>query len=836
MEAINFDNFGGRKDFSPKIYAYRILENKQYDGWLKVGYTTRSAEVRINEQINIAMPEGLKIQDTVLVMNAIKNDGTTFIDKYVHKYMKQKGFKVDKEWVKCSVDDLMSSILEITTGKNFTSNRSQNFSLRQEQIVAIDKTVEYFKNYSFEKEKIEPKFLWNAKMRFGKTFASYKLAEKMNYEKILVVTFKPSVRSSWEEDLLSHVDFDNWDFIPIKEHTSYVQPINKKLVAFASFQDLLGKSKDGGIKEKNEWVHAINWDLVIFDEYHFGAWREIAKGLFENDEEKFIHTNQEELDSDLEKTADSKILSITSSAFLYLSGTPFRSLNNGEFIEDQIFTWSYTDEQRVKEKMKNSPGNPYESLPSMCMFTYTLPDDITNYTNQGFDQFDLNEFFRAEGTGTSAKFTHEDHVQSFLNLLVGKHMATSVNEQILGNKPIFPFTNQKLLENLNHMIWFMHSVSACHAMKNLISKKNNVFYHGYKINVVAGNSAGIGDKALPPVLESMENPLESKTITLTCGKLLTGTTVRPWTAIFMLCSLNSPETYFQAAFRVQTPWVIDGDSYDKKEIIKKTGFIFDFSINRALKLLSDYARQTGDQNKDPEERVKDFTSFLPVLAYDGSTFKQLEAGEILDFADTGTSAILLAKRWESALLVNVDDDTITRALNNEKVLATLSKIKDFRNMNVNESFNSIINSSTKVRDLKKKTDKTPEEKRELTEEQKKLKDSRKFIQDKLKKFATRIPAFMYMTDFREKSLKDIITDYEPGLFEIVTGLKVDDFNLLLEFNIFNKEVMDDAVFKFKRFEDSSLSYAGVNMHENDKEVGGFSTTLKKDDFKRLYIN
>ena len=372
-------------------------------------------------------------------------------------------------------------------------------------------------------------------------------------------------------------------------------------------------------------------------------------------------------------------------------------------------------------------------------------------------------------------------------------------------------------------------------MKNLLAEKQNAFFHDYKIIVCAGVEAGVGMTALEPVQRAMDNPLETKTITLTCGKLMTGVTVKPWTGIFMLCNLRSPETYFQSAFRVQSPWEVR-DSLGKNVILKKECYIFDFALDRALKQISDYSRNLNtDPLKDnPQKLVEEFISFLPVLAFDGSTMKQISATEILDMAMSGTSATLLAKRWESALLVNVDNETLARLMANPEAMSALMSIEGFRNLN--GDIETIINKSEAVKKAKKeKQDKmTQAEKRELSEEEKEYKSKRKQIQEKLIKFATRIPVFMYLTDYREFCLKDVITQLEPELFKKVTGLSLKDFELLVSLNVFNGPVMNDAIFKFRCYENASLNYTGIDKHaELDEYVGGFDTVVSVSEFEEM---
>ena len=660
----------------PMIYAYSDV---RYPNCLKVGYTAVDVDKRVAQQYPVKLPNGKLPYKIEYRESAMYNDGGTFTDHDVHKVLKNKHFKcVGGEWYECTVNDVKAAVEAVKNHIDNVENRTESFKMRPEQEQAINKTIAYYA--SAEKEGRTPKFLWNAKMRFGKTFASYQLAKKMRFKRVLVLTFKPAVQVAWREDLITHIDFEGWQFISrptvLSEDNIDVQyqkaDKERPIVCFGSFQDFMGVNKEtGGIKAKNEWVHEINWDLVIFDEYHFGAWRSTAKGLFENDEDTF---GEDLTNYDRANAYDETWLPITTTHYLYLSGTPFRALNSGEFIEEQIYNWTYSDEQRAKDNWQGS-DNPYLALPKMFMLTYKIPDSITKIAKQGeFDEFDLNLFFKAEGKGKDAQFVYKDYVQKWLNLIRGSYLETTVDELKLGaKKPPMPFSDTTLLKVLSHTLWFMPSVSSCYAMNNLLRERQNNFFDDYAINVCAGTEAGIGAKALGPVQESMSDPLRAKTITLSCGKLMTGVTVKPWTGIFMLSNMSSPETYFQAAFRVQSPWEIKTDN-GSKEIIKKECFVFDFALDRALRQISDYSCRLNVVESNPEKKVGEFIKFLLVLAYDGSGMKQVDAGDILDIAMAGTSATLLAKRWESALLVNVDNDTLNKLLANKEAMEALMRI------------------------------------------------------------------------------------------------------------------------------------------------------------------
>jgi hypothetical protein len=822
--------FPKRPSVTPTVYAYELLGVETHRGLIKIGYTDRDAKTRIREQLNTAAIQ-YKI---VFEESAMKNDGSSFLDHDIHRLLKKwKVVNASGEWYKCDVNDLKRAINQIKTGVRSEENRVLNFGMRPEQTEAVNKSFQYFNSSRLENPGKTPHFLWNAKMRFGKTFASYQLAKKMDWKKVLVLTFKPAVQSAWEDDLLSHVDFEGWQFISRNGLKFEEADLTKPIVCFGSFQDYLGKNTTtGGIKTKNEWVHATNWDCVIFDEYHYGAWRESAKELFEAEGKREIEFGEGEgID-----IFDEDIMPITTNHYLYLSGTPFRAIASGEFIEEQIFNWTYSDEQRAKENWKLDK-NPYLSLPRMVLMTYQLPDSIKEIAIKGeFNEFDLNVFFSASGDGANAKFKFEDEVQKWLDLIRGSFNETAIDTLKLGtSKPALPFSHAPLLNLLNHTFWFLPTVASCHAMNNLLSQRQNKFYHDYTVVVAAGTSAGIGVEALPPVLEAMtHNPLESKTITLSCGKLTTGVSVKPWTGIFMLRNSSSPETYFQAAFRVQTPWTIknpDSLSPNMEDILKEECYVFDFAPDRALRQIADYSCRLNVDESNPEAKVAEFINFLPVLAYDGSSMKQIDAKGILDMAMSGTTATLLARRWESALLVNVDNFTLERLMKNSDAMKALMNIEGFRSLN--QDIATIINKSEKVKKAKKDAnDKelTPKEKKELTDEEKEYKSKRKQIQDKLIKFATRVPVFMYLTDFREHSLKDVITQLEPGLFKKVTGLDVKDFELLVSLGVFNSGLMNDAVYKFKRYEDASLEYIGINKHEGEN-VGGFDTVISSDEYE-----
>lgn len=828
-----------------RIYAYSI-DDEAHRHLLKIGQTTRDVRQRVAEQLRTAAITNYRIE---LDESAERHDQSLISDHEVRAALLRKGFENPLlEWVRCSVADVLTVLEELRSGRRVSGSHHASFPLRLEQEEAVERTIAYFRSIWEERSNAVPRFLWNAKMRFGKTFTTYHLAKRMGAKRVLIVTFKPAVEDAWRTDLETHRDFDGWQYFSRSTGGSPADADGAHpLVYFGSFQDLLGRDGGGNIKPRNAWLHTVNWDLVVFDEYHFGAWRETARELFEGEEQEVAKREAEiEYGARLEEVnaglgvmsrADAGFLPLTTRSYLYLSGTPFRALATGEFIEEQIFNWTYTDEQRAKEAfVAFNPGkaNPYASLPQMRLLTYQMPDELVAIASAGeFDEFDLNEFFAATGTGERARFRHENEVQKWLDIIRGAYAPQMLESLKTGSRPPFPYSDVRLLPYLQHSFWFLPSVASCHAMAQLLKQRHNAFWQDYRVIVAAGASAGIGLEALGPVRAEIGSGYDTKSITLSCGKLTTGVTVPQWSSILMLRNLKSPETYFQAAFRVQSPWVIrnpNGDDPNTEEILKPVCFVFDFAPTRALRQLSEYGIGLAPNEPNPETAVKDLVSFLPVLAYDGANMTQIDAGGILDIAIAGTSATLLARKWESPLLVNVDNETLRRVMDSPDAMAAVARIEGWRALG-NNVLETIINKSERIKELKKKSAEgalTQKEKKELTAEEKEYKSRRKQVQEKLIKFATRIPAFMYLTDFRENKLEDVITRLEPDLFQTVTGLTVPDFHLLVDLKVFNTEQMNQAVFAFRRYEDSSLRYTGIDSHPGLTHYGLYDTVTARE--------
>lgn len=830
----------------PRIYAYTLPTVKDKDGWIKVGYTDKqTARERVEQQLKTA-----NLSYKLLVDESARTiDGRGFFDdRAVHKYLevdmgieREYRIEVDKktgqkkrvptEWFKTDYGHVKVAI-KVLQGReeNPESATKTSFPMRPEQERAVKITANYFRTHKKEKGGQPPSFLWNAKMRFGKTFATYQLAKEMGWRRVLVLTFKPAVEDSWQQDLERHCDFAEWQFVSNGENSlTYRQAMKSSpIVWFGSFQDFLQLDKrTGEYKIRNKEAFAIDWDCVVVDEYHFGAWRSENReftGSIEDDTKGALGGDEAE-NFKVDKSP------LRAKNYLMLSGTPFRAIKNGEFEEDQIFNWTYSDEQRAKEQWaeKNpTEPNPYESLPRMNMLVYRLPDKIAGVAESLEAGFDLNEFFRAERKNGVSVFVHEDEVSKWLDFMRGEFFF------IGGSKPVLPYYDVAMKRALRHTLWYLPNVASCEAMARLLeSDYHSKFFKQYDVNLCAGAHTGIGLGALKSIYKVLKDPLGTMSITLTCGKLTTGVTVPAWSAIFMLRTLSSPETYFQAAFRVQSPWTmknVDGQSPNKITILKENCYVFDFALNRALRQIADYSANLSDKASVPAENVREFINFMPVICYDGSKMAEVEAGEILDLAYTGMSGPAMARRWNSSDLLNITPEIISSILNDAKAFEAVSKIEGFANPRGEMA--AYVNQTEKVNKLKTKArsgDKAA--KRELTEAEKALRKRRDVIEKKLKQFATRIPIFMYLSNYREKALIDVIENLETELFTHVTGLTLQDFEILVDKGVFNSAMMNSCIWQFRAYEEESLDYLHLRRGEDDQEglIGGWDSSISRQD-------
>lgn len=633
------------EELNLKIYAYTLPEVPSHDGYIKVGDTNRKVRKRIFEQVGTA---GLN-PNILFEKVAKRSDGTWFHDKALHRFFQQNGilkknfnnhadewfyFNGTLERAEILTDKYINRDYDDTQIDEFNSE----YILRGEQSKAVQQTLDYYNSGQEPRE-----FLWNAKPRFGKTLTSYDFIRKINTKNVLIVTNRPAIANSWfddfqrfiawqesgmkfisDTDALKNKALSRNDFINYVNSTDYENPSQ---ITFISLQDLKGAKFAGGIYEKLEWVSQLNWDLLIIDEAHEGI--------------------------DTAKT-DAAFDKIKRDFTLHLSGTPFKALANNKFNEEQIFNWSYLDEQEAKMDWDYSIGsNPYENLPTLSLFTYQMSKMVEDRVSKGLMldddtnvdyTFDLNEFFRVKDNG---KFEHEESVKKFLdNLSSGK----------------FPFSEGKHREELNHTFWLLPRVNAAKALEKLL--KSHPVFSGYEIVLAAGDGISIDndfvfeeeqdfkkneksfDKVKKAILEN------ERTITLSVGQLTTGITIPEWSAVLMLNNIKSPSLYFQAAFRAQNPYefVREGKLYRKEN-----AYIFDFAPERTLQLFDEFANNlSSGSSKTSDERkkkIKELLNFFPVIGEDDDgNMHELDATEVLTIPMHITSIEVVKRGFMSNLL------------------------------------------------------------------------------------------------------------------------------------------------------------------------------------------
>ncbi|MCL1893141.1 MAG: Eco57I restriction-modification methylase domain-containing protein [Holophagaceae bacterium] len=586
----------------PQIYAYILPECKPKDGWIKIGYTEMyDVEKRIKEQTHTA---AVKLAYSKLWSEPARfvDSNEWFSDKQLHAYLR-KFKKIEQapnsEWF--YYDGTPDQAHE--DFDDFRNNRMDNsdqaikqleYELRYEQKLAVDRTLAYAKKHP------NSECLWNAKPRFGKTLTTYDLARRMDAKNVLIVTNRPAIANSWFDDFEIFIAWQtNYSFISTTDSLRDRQVFTweefqkqvagdqeKKQITFLSLQDLKGAVSFGGFYDKLKWVKDLNWDLLVIDEAHEG-----------------VDTFKTDLAFD----------NITRDFTLHLSGTPFQALASGKFSDEQIFNWTYADEQRAKAQWSDVEHNsPYEKLPRLNLFSYQMSQMITDEVNKGAEidggnvdfAFDLNEFFE---TNNSGKFIHESEVNKWLDTL-------SKNEK-------YPFSTKELRGELKHTFWLLNRVASAKALVKLL--KEHPVFENYEIILAAGDGKTEDDIAVNETsLDRVRTAIATheKTITISVGQLTTGVTIPEWSAVLMLSNMKSPSLYMQAAFRAQNPWDYSADG-EKHQ--KQNAYVFDFAPERTLIIYDEFANNLssktacgGGTTDDREANVKALLNFFPVIAED----------------------------------------------------------------------------------------------------------------------------------------------------------------------------------------------------------------------------
>lgn len=668
-------NINTKRRIIPKIYAYRTPSNIEKQGWFKIGYTERDVERRIHEQTHTAGITPEKLWDYV----ARFNDGYYFNDHDFHAYLVRKGIPRERgtEWFDFQNDVSKSKrmvsafILKEDIHELEGSVKSESYILRQEQKAAVNMTADYFKTHD------SGEFLWNAKPRFGKTLTTYDLIKKMDFKNVLILTNRPAVGNSWVDDYEKFIKYDkehtyhfvsdspaiaNRDILSRDEYQSKV--INSwdlKQIAFVSLQDLKGSASFGGDYQKLRWVRDVEWDLVVIDEAH-----------------EAVDTNKTEFALDRIKT----------NYILHLSGTPFKQIAGDKFEANQIFNWSYMDEQEAKANWNEGEAdehNPYEELPTLNMYTYQMSNMIMEKIKQGADideetnvdyAFDLNEFFATDDKGN---LIYEADVIKWLDSLTRNQK--------------YPFSTPELRNELKHTLWLLNRVDSAKALANVL--QNHPVFENYEIVSVAGDGKleqingeeiEVDEENIDgrnSALERVKNAIANndKTITLTVGQLTTGVTVPEWSGVLMLSNVQSPALYMQAGFRAQNPhkWSDSDAEGNPVTYRKQNAYIFDFAPERTLDIVDEFANNLnsstsggGGTLEEREENIKRLLNFFPVIGEDtDGQMTELDAKQVLTLPKRIKSREVVRRGFMSNLLFN----NIAGIFRSKKALEIINKFE-----------------------------------------------------------------------------------------------------------------------------------------------------------------
>lgn len=758
------------------IYVYAIHDEK-HKGKLKVGKASLSsiksekqlppncpelisaAKSRIDEQTKTAMIDYEILYTELSIRHITLFDGTDFTeifeDKDIHDVLKESGYSPlvfresgrDSEWFTLTLDVILDAINAYKAGysmippkttaiqnANQVSSNKKKIVLRTEQADNVAKTISAFRN--------NDTMLWDCKMRYGKTVTAYELIKRMGLNRVIVVTHRPAVEDSWDTDHDLIFEGSNHKFIDktkdsLDGYDEIKDSKNDKILAdlvhfdipfiyFASMQDLRGSARVGGNFNKNNGVFDLDWEMIIIDEAHEGVQTDLGEAVIK----------------ELRKE-NTKILSLTGTAY-----------GLRKDYGDNVFTWTYVDEQKAKREwaeLHPNEKNPYADLPTMNILTFDLGDAIENsyrYVTED-SAFNFREFFRT-WTGNIENdfypvpadknigdFVHEDAVWSFLNLITSNNEVTN-----------YPFSKPEYVYMFKHTFWIVPGVKEAHALRELL--RVHSFFKQYKIVDVAGdgNQEERYDLALSKVRKAIKE--NDKTITISCGRLTTGITVKEWTAVMMLSgsSKTSVNGYMQTIFRVQSPGIIDGKQ-------KENCYVFDFAPDRALQVIADVHKLSSKSKKGEDgerQALGEFLNFCPVIAVDGTEMHYYDVPDLM--------RQIKRISVESAINSGFDDNTIylsdaglSRSDYDLEILRKLSDVvapkkKGNKEKSVEISGNGLTNEERKKIECAKKKPKkelTDEEKALLEKERNEKKEQQKLF-DLLRAVSIRLPLLFYGAD------------------------------------------------------------------------------------------
>ncbi len=814
------------------IYVFRI-NDEAHQGCLKIGEATckddstldlkpcchtlnQAAKERINQYTQTAgIAYDLLYTEATIYLH--KGSLCSFNDKEVHKVLTRSGIKrkeFDKahhanEWFCCDLETVKRAIAAVKQGR--TSLLTEDIEkvrepivFRPEQAAAIAQTKKQFKKGT--------QMLWNAKMRFGKTLSALQVVKEMNYRRTLILTHRPVVDEGWFEDF-GKIFYDRKDFEYGSKHKGSTLPTlelhaNKsftinakseqgKYVYFASMQDLRGSELVGGKFNKNDQLFSTHWDMLIVDEAHEGTKTDLGQAV--------LH----------------ELIKPTTKV-LRLSGTPFNLLD--DFKSEEIYTWDYVMEQRAKAEwdlLHQGDPNPYEGLPKLNIYTYDLGRLLHDYADADI-AFNFHEFFRV---GNDGAFVHLSDVKRFLDLLCQNDKDS-----------LYPYSNQKFQDIFRHTLWMVPGVKAARALAELI--RNHPVLGTFEVVNVAGD----GDEeknskdALKDVMDAIgEDSDETRTITLSCGRLTTGVSVKPWTGVFMLSGSYKTQasTYMQTIFRVQTP-------YTHKGKMKTQCYVFDFAPDRTLQVLAETAKvsaKAGKQSMEDRKIMGDFLNFCPVIAIEGSKMSTYDVGRMMKQLKKVYVERVVQNGFEDNHLYNdellkltdvelQEFDGLKKIIGKTKAMAK-SKDIDINNQGLTEEQ---YEESEKLEKKKRSKEGLTEEEKARLAELKKKKENRESAVSILRGISIRMPLMIYGAKIENEDQEITINNFasliDPQSWEefMPKGVSKQLFNSF-------KKYYDEDIFSAagKRIRAMARAADSLSIEERIERITSIFNTFRNPD-------
>lgn len=822
------------------VYAYSLPTATSHIGHLKVGKASiklsdyaraedtakaieEAARERIKEQLSTAdIPYNLEFAEL-----AIKNDGRPFMDHDVHGVLQRSGFskvqhteeKHNGEWFATSIETVKNAFKAVQEGRrslnpNEVIEEKTEINFRKgSQTEAIKKTLAAI-------EKGKKHFLWDAKMRFGKTLTALEIARRKNYGKVLIITHRPEVNDDWFKDFNTLFAGTDYSFGSRSKGEDIATLRNRCIrkpdgtcvnpfIYFASVQYLRHQVKS---PEKLA-ILGEDWDMLIVDEADEG-----------------IKTT----------LADEVISQIKRNFTLMLSGTPFNLLE--DYDDNEIFSWDYTAEQKLKaewDTLYPDEPNPYYKLPRLSIYTYELDKYLaTSEFGTLYDKaFNFKEFFRTDNDGN---FVHEKYVYQFLDLITTPSDSN------------FPYSSNDYRNNLRHTLWIVPGVKEARALEKLLDRhtifgmRDNAGKRIFNVANVAGdgNEEVVEKESRKLVRKAItDDPLSSYSITISCGKMTRGVSVPEWSAVFMLSNTSSASTYLQTIFRAQTPWEYEGR-------LKTECFVFDFAPDRTLNVIAETMKikkkvGVGYSKEEVHDATTKFLNFCPVIAATDGQMKEFSTQRLLQAIKRVAIQKVTRNGFDDTRLYNLEnlshcsDEELADFAELNKIVGQSSGVKDENKIKMADN-----GFTEEEYEQAEQAEKKKREKRELTlEEQELLRRKREIAEQRktrisiLRGVSIRMPMLIYGCKVDQDG-HEIRADEEISLEQFIENVDDESWAEFMPEGV-TKEMLRTKFAKY--YDDEVFIGAGIEIRlralaadllapsERVVEIGEIFKTFKNPD-------